>query len=60
MHDTPPAEEATLGELSQRAFHAYRSLVETPGFIQYFLEATPINEIAKLQYRQPPGLAQAA
>jgi phosphoenolpyruvate carboxylase len=55
VHDTPPAEEATLGELSQRAFHAYRSLVETPGFIQYFLEATPINEIAKLNIGSRPA-----
>ncbi len=55
VRDTPPADEAILGELSSRAFHAYRSLVETPGFIQYFLEATPINEIAKLNIGSRPA-----
>ncbi|MGV7235752.1 MAG: phosphoenolpyruvate carboxylase, partial [Nitrosomonadaceae bacterium] len=35
--------------LSQSAFAAYRNLVyETPGFVQYFQESTPIREITEL------------
>ncbi len=41
--------------MSQAAFHAYRGLVyETPGFIRYFRESTPINEIAELKIGSRP------
>src|SRR4029077_12056560 len=45
-----------LEQLSELAFHAYRGLVyETPGFIRYFREATPINEIRHLNIRRRPS-----
>jgi len=38
-----------IESLSQSAFTAYRNLVyETPGFVRYFQESTPIREIAEL------------
>lgn len=46
---------AALGELSQDAYAAYRRLVETPGFMQVFLDATPINAIAKLNIGSRPA-----
>jgi phosphoenolpyruvate carboxylase len=46
----------TLDTLSGLAFRAYRSLVyETPGFIRYFREATPINEIGDLNIGSRPA-----
>lgn len=42
-------------ELSATAFAAYRALVETPGFMQYFLEATPVAAIAKLNIGSRPA-----
>jgi phosphoenolpyruvate carboxylase len=45
-----------LEELSGLAFRAYRDLVyETPGFIRYFREATPINEISHLNIGSRPA-----
>jgi len=45
-----------LEELSGLAFAAYRKLVyETPGFIRYFREATPINEISDLNIGSRPS-----
>jgi phosphoenolpyruvate carboxylase len=45
-----------LEELSSYAFHEYRDLVyETPGFIRYFREATPINEISDLNIGSRPS-----
>ena len=38
-----------IESLSQSAFAAYRNLVyETPGFVRYFQESTPIREITEL------------
>ena len=46
----------TLEALSGHAFRAYRALVyETPGFIRYFREATPINEIGDLNIGSRPA-----
>lgn len=53
--DEGPFAEA-LEDLSGRAFRAYRDLVyETPGFIRYFREATPINEISDLNIGSRPS-----
>jgi phosphoenolpyruvate carboxylase len=57
----PDGEEAelfaeALEALSALAFRAYRALVyETPGFIKYFREATPINEIGDLNIGSRPA-----
>jgi phosphoenolpyruvate carboxylase len=45
-----------MDALSELAFRAYRGLVyETPGFIRYFREATPINEIGDLNIGSRPA-----
>ena len=45
-----------MERLSQQAFRAYRDLVyETPGFIRFFREATPIAEIAELRIGSRPA-----
>jgi phosphoenolpyruvate carboxylase len=45
-----------MNQLSELAFHAYRGLVyETPGFIKYFRESTPINEIGDLNIGSRPA-----
>src|SRR6185369_12778140 len=50
------AHHEALEELSSHAFQAYRGLVyETPGFIRYFREATPINEISDLNLGSRPS-----
>ena len=46
----------TMEALSAFAFRAYRDLVyETPGFIRYFREATPIGEIGDLNIGSRPA-----
>ena len=48
--------EAVMAELSNRAYKAYRNLVyDTPGFTDYFFEATPIAEIAELNLGSRPA-----
>jgi phosphoenolpyruvate carboxylase len=48
--------ERVMGELSERAYRAYRNLVyETPGFTDYFFSATPIAEIAELNIGSRPA-----
>ncbi|MXR36015.1 phosphoenolpyruvate carboxylase [Craterilacuibacter sinensis] len=49
------ADSSILSELSDHAYAAYRALVETPGFMQYFLEATPVRAIAKLNIGSRPA-----
>ncbi|HXI55906.1 MAG TPA: phosphoenolpyruvate carboxylase, partial [Polyangia bacterium] len=57
---SPAADETAFYEametLSEHAFREYRDLVyETPGFIKYFREATPINEISHLNIGSRPS-----
>lgn len=56
LFGTPTVEEdtKTLNELSDYAYKAYRCLIEHPEFMQYFLEACPIKEIAKLNIGSRP------
>ncbi len=45
-----------MDSLAEGAMSAYRALVyETPGFADYFFEATPINEIADLNIGSRPA-----
>ena len=48
-------DEKIFDELSQDAYDAYRALVESDGFMQYFLEACPIAEIAQLNIGSRPA-----
>ena len=44
-----------MERLAQLAFEAYRSLVKTPGFMDYFRSATPFAEIASLNIGSRPA-----
>ncbi|MDO4997291.1 MAG: phosphoenolpyruvate carboxylase [Neisseria sp.] len=44
-----------MQKLSQRAFAHYRALITHPDFIDYFLQTTPINEIATLNLGSRPA-----
>ncbi|HUQ71003.1 MAG TPA: phosphoenolpyruvate carboxylase [Planctomycetaceae bacterium] len=54
----PPVPEewfALIDRLAQRSFVAYRELVEHPGFLPYFDQATPISEIERLPIGSRPS-----
>ncbi|MDY0106565.1 MAG: phosphoenolpyruvate carboxylase [Giesbergeria sp.] len=59
LQPTKPATPAFLeaaAQLSQASMAAYRSLVyDTPGFTDYFFNATPIREIAELNIGSRPA-----
>lgn len=63
LHPTKSAPKAffdAAAEISQASFEAYRALVyETPGFTDYFFEATPIREIAELNIGSRPASRKA-
>jgi phosphoenolpyruvate carboxylase len=46
---------AIMEGMSKHAFEAYRDLVHTPGFMDYFREATPFSEIASLNIGSRPA-----
>ena len=64
LRPTRPAPKAFLDAaeaISAAGFAAYRKLVyETPGFVDYFLAATPIREIAELNIGSRPASRKAA
>ncbi len=52
----PAAWQATMAELSEASYQAYRKTVyETPGFTEFFRGATPINELAGLNIGSRPA-----
>ena len=59
LKPTKPASKAFLDaadHISQASMNAYRGLVyETPGFAEYFFDATPIREISKLNIGSRPA-----
>ena len=63
LHPTKSAPKAFLeaaAELSALSFAAYRALVyDTPGFTDYFFDATPIREIAELNIGSRPASRRA-
>lgn len=50
-----PRHAAIAETLSARAFEAYRALVNTPGFVDYFRASTPIAEISELNIGSRPA-----
>jgi phosphoenolpyruvate carboxylase len=64
LKPTKPASKAFLeaaAKISQDSMRAYRALVyETPGFAEYFFDATPIREIAKLNICSRPASRKAS
>jgi phosphoenolpyruvate carboxylase len=62
LHTEPRHDEATLSrwfdamaEISDTAFQKYRSLVETDGLVDYFLAATPVEELAEMNIGSRPA-----
>ncbi len=54
------AEHGVMEQLSRDAYRAYRELVyETPGFVQFFRQATPIAEIAEMRIGSRPASRKA-
>jgi len=52
----PEKWRAAMDEMSQAAQRAYRNLVyETPGFIEFWQSATPLDEIKRLQIGSRPA-----
>ncbi|CDI03506.1 Phosphoenolpyruvate carboxylase [Candidatus Competibacter denitrificans Run_A_D11] len=52
----PPEAAAVMAELARHGEAAYRELTEqTPGFMDYFYEATPLGEIALLNLGSRPS-----
>lgn len=52
---TPTEWFAVMRSLAERSLSAYRSLVEHPGFVEFFRGATPINEIEQLPIGSRPS-----
>ena len=54
-HDAAPQWGAAMSAMAHRAREAYHALVErTPGFLQYWRAATPIDEISRLRLGSRP------
>jgi len=54
--EDPPAYAQTMARLQETGERHYRELTEqTPGFLDYFYEATPVNEIALLNIGSRPS-----
>ncbi|NKB67091.1 MAG: phosphoenolpyruvate carboxylase [Candidatus Latescibacteria bacterium] len=54
-----PEWAATMERLSGQAWSQYRELVEYPGFVAYFRQATPIDEIENLPIGSRPARRRA-
>jgi phosphoenolpyruvate carboxylase len=55
-HNAEPGWHDAMEALSEEAFRSYRSLVyETPGFTEFFRQATPIAEIAEMRIGSRPA-----
>ena len=56
-----PEWRAAMEEISASSFAAYRALVyETPGFVEFFRDVTPIGEIAELNIGSRPAARKAS
>ncbi len=47
--------DATMDIVSQAAYESYRDLVERPGLMDYFLTATPVDELAAMNMGSRPA-----
>jgi phosphoenolpyruvate carboxylase len=46
--------------LSERAYAKYRSLIETEGFVDYFMDSTPVEELAGMNIGSRPSRRASA
>ena len=53
--DPEPVWLDTMESLAKHAYRRYRQLVEAPGFLEYFDQATPISEIENLPIASRPS-----
>jgi phosphoenolpyruvate carboxylase len=67
LHAEPHHSEEKLQEwfsamdwLSERAFAKYRGLVETDGFVDYFMDSTPVEELAGMNIGSRPSRRASA
>ena len=60
--DIPTTWRATMSKMGQASIQAYRKLVyETPGFINFWRAATPIDEISRMHIgSRPPSRSSSA
>ncbi len=54
-HNTQAPDEALMQSLSDKAFAHYRELITQEGFIDFFLQTCPIQEIASLNIGSRPA-----
>ncbi len=47
--------DEAMDAVSVGAYHAYRHLVDSPGLVEYFLSATPVQELAALNIGSRPS-----
>ena len=60
LGDDPEPAYAVLDDLAARARRAYAALVhETPGFVEFFRQATPVGELAELNIGSRPPARKA-
>ncbi|MFM8434246.1 MAG: phosphoenolpyruvate carboxylase, partial [Planctomycetia bacterium] len=53
--DPQPEWIAIMERMAERSYAAYRELVDEPGFIQYFSQTTPIDDIENLPIASRPA-----
>jgi phosphoenolpyruvate carboxylase len=67
LHDEPRYTDEKLEEwfaamdwVSERAYAKYRSLIETEGFVDYFMDSTPVEELAGMNIGSRPARRASA
>ena len=53
--EIPTAWTTVMEQMAETSFQAYRTLVEKPGFVEFFRQATPITEIEQLPIASRPS-----